>query len=115
MMDKFTTQFQSVLGKAQSIALGQDNQFIEPVHILAALIEEQAQLLQLAQVNVAGLRTSVQAKLKTLPTVSGAAGDVQLSQKSAQILNLMDKVAQKQGDAYIASEQIGRASCRERV
>jgi len=104
MMDKFTTQFQSVLGKAQSIAVGQDNQFIEPVHILAALIEEQSQLLQLAQVNVSALRTAVQAKLQTQPKVSGSAGDVQLSQKSAQILNLMDKAAQKQGDAYIASE-----------
>ncbi|MBN2866119.1 MAG: ATP-dependent chaperone ClpB [Thiotrichales bacterium] len=104
MMDKFTTQFQSVLGKAQSIAVGQDNQFIEPVHILAALLEEQSQLLQLAQVNVSTLRTAVQAKLQTMPKVSGNAGDVQLSQKSGQILNLMDKAAQKQGDAYIASE-----------
>jgi len=104
MMDKFTTQFQSVLGQAQSIAVGQDNQFIEPVHILAALVEEQSQLLQLAQINVAGLRQAVQQKLTTLPKVSGAAGDVQLSQKSAQIINLMDKAAQKNGDAYIASE-----------
>ena len=104
MMDKFTTQFQSVLSKAQSIAVGQDNQFIEPVHILAALLEEQSQLLQLAQVNVSALRTAVQAKLQTLPKVSGNAGDVQLSQKSGQILNLMDKASQKQGDAYIASE-----------
>ena len=104
MMDKFTTQFQSVLGKAQSIAVGQDNQFIEPVHILAALIEEQTPLLQLAQINVSTLRNAVQEKLKTQPKVSGTAGDVQLSQKSAQLLNLMDKAAQKQGDAYIASE-----------
>ena len=104
MMDKFTSQFQSVLSKAQSIAVGQDNQFIEPVHILAALIEEQAQLLELAQINVANLRIAVQDKLKTQPKVSGTAGDVQLSQKSAQLLNLMDKAAQKQGDAYIASE-----------
>ena len=104
MMDKFTSQFQSVLSKAQSIAVGQDNQFIEPVHILAALIEEQAQLLELAQINVANLRSAVQEKLKTQPKVSGTSGDVQLSQKSAQLLNLMDKAAQKQGDAYIASE-----------
>ncbi len=104
MMDKFTTQFQSVLGQAQSIAVGQDNQFIEPLHILAALLDEQAQLLQLAQVNVAELRQSVQQKLTTLPKVSGAAGDVQLSQKSGQVMNLMDKSAQQRGDAYIASE-----------
>ncbi|MEA3406116.1 MAG: ATP-dependent chaperone ClpB [Pseudomonadota bacterium] len=104
MMDKFTTQFQSVLGQAQSLAVGQDNQFIEPVHILSALIEEQAQLLQLAQINVTALRQDVQQKLTTLPKVTGAAGDVQLSQKSAQIINLMDKAAQQKGDAYIASE-----------
>jgi ATP-dependent Clp protease ATP-binding subunit ClpB len=104
MMDKFTTQFQSVLGKAQSLAIGQDNQFIEPLHILSALLDEQAALLQLANVNVTALRQAVQQKLTTLPKVSGAAGNVQLSQKSAQVLNLMDKAAQKQGDAYIASE-----------
>jgi len=104
MMDKFTTQFQSVLSNAQSIAVGQDQQFIEPMHILSALIEEQGPLLQLAKINVASLRTSVQEKLKTMPKVSGTAGDVQLSQKSGQLLNLMDKAAQKQGDAYIASE-----------
>ncbi|WP_218644624.1 ATP-dependent chaperone ClpB [Thiomicrorhabdus cannonii] len=104
MMDKFTTQFQSVLGKAQSLAIGQDNQFIEPLHILSALLDEQGALLQLAKVNVAALRQTVQQKLTTLPKVSGAAGNVQLSQKSAQVLNLMDKAAQKQGDAYIASE-----------
>ena len=104
MMDKFTTQFQSVLSNAQSLAVGQDQQFIEPLHILSALIEEQAPLLQLANINVARLRNLVQEKLNTLPKVSGTAGDVQLSQKSAQILNLMDKAAQKQGDAFIASE-----------
>ncbi|MDG6779071.1 ATP-dependent chaperone ClpB [Thiomicrorhabdus sp. zzn3] len=104
MIDKFTTQFQSVLQKAQSLALGQDNQFIEPVHILSVLLEEQASLLQLAQVNVSRLREAVQTKLAGLPKVSGAAGDVQLSQKSAQVLNLMDKAAQQRGDAYIASE-----------
>ena len=104
MIEKFTTQFQSVLGKAQSQALGQDNQFIEPVHILSVLLDEQAALLQLANINVTGLRQAVQQKLAGLPKVSGSAGDVQLSQKSAQVLNLMDKAAQQKGDAYIASE-----------
>ena len=104
MMDKFTTQFQSVLGQAQSIAVGQDNQYIDPVHILSALIEESGNLLQLSHVNVPLLKQSVAEKISSLPKVSGAGGNVQLSQASASILNLMDKQAQKNGDAYIASE-----------
>ncbi|WP_038150532.1 ATP-dependent chaperone ClpB [Thiomicrorhabdus chilensis] len=104
MIEKFTTQFQSVLQQAQSIAVRNDNQFIEPIHVLSALLDEQASLLQLAQVNVAGLRQSVKQKLEGLPKVSGTAGEVQLSQKSGQVLNLMDKAAQQKGDAYIASE-----------
>ncbi len=59
MMDKFTSQFQSILGQAQSMALGLGNQFIEPVHILSALLTEQASLLQLAGVDVAKLKASV--------------------------------------------------------
>lgn len=104
MIEKFTTQFQSVLQQAQSIAVRNDNQFIEPIHVLSALLDEQASLLQLAQVNVSALRQSVKQKLEGLPKVSGTAGEVQLSQKSAQVLNLMDKEAQQKGDAYIASE-----------
>ncbi len=104
MMDKFTTQFQNVLGQAQSKAVGNDNQFIEPIHILAALIDESGHLLQLANVNLQQLKQSVEAKVSQLPKVSGTAGQVQLSQKAASILNLMDKQAQKNGDAFIASE-----------
>jgi len=104
MMDKFTTQFQSVLAQAQSVALGQDNQFIEPVHILSALIEESAHLLQLANINVPALKQKTTEKIASLAKVSGAGGNVQLSQQSANVLNLMDKQAQKNGDAFISSE-----------
>lgn len=104
MMDKFTTQFQSILAQAQSLAVGQDNQFIEPVHILSALIDESVNLLQLANVNTALLKQSVAEKMSGLPKVTGSACNVQLSQQSSNILNLMDKQAQKNGDAYIASE-----------
>lgn len=104
MMDKFTTQFQSILAQAQSLAVGQDNQFIEPVHILSALIDESVNLLQLANVNTVLLKQSVAEKMSGLPKVTGSAGNVQLSQQSSNILNLMDKQAQKNGDAYIASE-----------
>ncbi|MDR9498157.1 MAG: ATP-dependent chaperone ClpB [Hydrogenovibrio sp.] len=104
MMDKFTTQFQTALSEAQSIALGQDNQFIEPLHILAALLADQSSLLQLAGVQVPQLKKSVNEKLTTLPKVSGTGGDVQLSQNAGKLLNVMNQLAQKRGDAYIASE-----------
>ncbi|HHS99956.1 MAG TPA: AAA family ATPase, partial [Thiomicrospira sp.] len=104
MMDKFTTQFQTVLGQAQSLAVGNDNQFIEPIHILSALLDESGNLLQLANVNVPLLKQSLTEKVSSLPKVSGTGGNVQLSQQSANVLNLMDKQAQKNGDSYIASE-----------
>jgi len=104
MMDKFTTQFQSILAQAQSNAVGHDNQYIEPVHILLALMDETTNLLQLANINVPLLKQTVAEKVSSLPKVTGADGNVQLSQASGKILNLMDKQAQKNGDAYIASE-----------
>ncbi len=110
MMDKFTSQFQSALAQAQSLANSQDNQFIEPMHILASLLPEQGHLLRLAGVDVNGLNQSVQAKLKTLPQVSGVGGDVQISRQTGAILNLMEKQAQKNGDAYISSELFFQAA-----
>jgi ATP-dependent Clp protease ATP-binding subunit ClpB len=71
MMDKFTTQFQSILGAAQTLAINHDNQFIDPVHILSALVTEQSHLLQLAQVNVPLLSQSLAEKVSSLPKVSG--------------------------------------------
>ncbi|BBN60371.1 ATP-dependent chaperone ClpB [Hydrogenovibrio marinus] len=104
MIDKFTSQFQSILSQAQSLAVRGGQQFIEPMHILAALLQEPSHLLQLAGVNVAQLKTAVEQKLSSLPKVSGAGGDAQLSQNAGRVLNLMDQQAQKKGDAYIASE-----------
>jgi ATP-dependent Clp protease ATP-binding subunit ClpB len=104
MMDKFTSQFQSALAQAQSLANSQDNQFIEPLHILASLLPEQGHLLRLAGVDVNALNQAVQSKLSGLPQVSGTGGEVQLSRQSGAILNLMEKQAQKNGDAYISSE-----------
>ncbi|WP_127471164.1 ATP-dependent chaperone ClpB [Thiomicrorhabdus aquaedulcis] len=104
MIEKFTTQFQSVLGQAQSLALSKDHQFIEPVHILAVLADEQNALLQLAKVNVVALKQAAHDKIDRLAKVSGGSGQVQLSQQSANVLNLMEKQAQKNGDSYIASE-----------
>ncbi len=104
MMDKFTTQFQTVLGEAQTLAISHDNQFIDPVHILSVLVGEQSHLLQLAQVNVPLLSQSLAEKITSLPKVSGGQGNVQLSKQAAGLLNVMEKQAQQRGDAYIASE-----------
>ncbi|QKI88575.1 ATP-dependent chaperone ClpB [Thiomicrorhabdus xiamenensis] len=103
MQDKFTSQFQSVLMQAQSLAVGKDHAYIEPLHILSVLLAEQAGLLELAQVDLSSLRSNVSDKIGKLPTVSGNA-NLQLSPKAASILTLMDKQAQKRGDRFIASE-----------
>ncbi|HIQ40363.1 MAG TPA: ATP-dependent chaperone ClpB [Sulfurivirga caldicuralii] len=105
MMDRMTNTLQQALADAQSKAVEQSNQFIEPLHILASLIEPQQNMLRLAGVDIQKLKQAVAEKLKTLPQVSGAAaGDVKLSNKAAQVLNLMDKQSKELGDSYIASE-----------
>ncbi len=107
-MDKLTSKFQQALGDAQSLALGRDHQFIEPLHLMQALIDQQGgsikpMLMQLA-VNVPTLRQEIVRELDQLATVSGSGGDVQLSNELSRILNLMDKYAQKRQDQFIASE-----------
>jgi ATP-dependent Clp protease ATP-binding subunit ClpB len=109
-MDKLTNQLQLALADAQSMALGKDNNFIEPVHLLAALLQQQGgstrPLLQKAGANVAGLTAAVVKAVEALPTVSGSAGDVHMSNDLGRILNVSDKLAQKGGDAYISSELV---------
>ena len=107
-MDKLTSQFQLALSDAQSLAVGNDHQFIEATHLLIAMLDQQGasvrHLLQLAGVNVNQLRSSLGEALDRLPTVEGASGDVQLSSDLGRLLNVADKLAQKRGDAYISSE-----------
>ncbi len=109
-MDKLTNQLQGALADAQSLALGKDHNFIEPLHLLAALLEQQGgsarPLLQRAGADVARLRTEVQDALEALPKVSGTGGDVHLSQDLGRVLNLADKLAQQGGDSYISSELV---------
>jgi ATP-dependent Clp protease ATP-binding subunit ClpB len=106
--EKLTTKFQEALAEAQSIAVGNDNQYIEPMHLLAAMLRADdsgaKSLLQRAGVNVAPLSTAVDAEIKRLPQVSGTEGQVQVSRELVGLLNQTDKEAQKRGDAYIASE-----------
>ena len=107
-MDKLTSKFQMALSDAQSLAVGHDNQFIEPVHVMTALLDQQGgavrPLLAKADVNVNLLRSQLGEALDRLPKVEGAGGDVQISNALSRLLNLTDKLAQQRKDAYISSE-----------
>src|SRR2546423_6590134 len=107
-IDKLTTKFQQALGDAQSVAVGQDNPFIEPLHLLAALLDQEdggsASLLSRAGVNVPRLRDAARQAISRLPKVEGHGGEVQISRELNGLLNLTDKEAQKRGDQFIASE-----------
>ncbi len=107
-MDKLTNKFQLALSDAQSLAVGRDHQFIEPAHLLAALLDQEGgtvrPLLAQAGVNVKLLRSQLNQVLDRLPQVEGAGGDVQLANTLVRLLNLTDKLAQQRKDAYISSE-----------
>ena len=117
-IEKFTTKFQQALSEAQSLALGKDNQFIEPVHLLAALLNQQdgsiAPILTTSGVNVALLRNELNAELNKLPQVSGNGGDVQISRQLLNLLNLCDKLAQQKQDKFISSELFLLVALEER-
>lgn len=107
-MDKLTSKFQMALAEAQSSALGGDNGFIEPIHVMKALLDEQGgtitSILNKAKVNTTKVRAEVDAALKRLPKVEGTGGEIHVSNELNRILNLMDKIAQKRKDQYISSE-----------
>ena len=117
-IEKFTTKFQQALSEAQSLALGKDNQIIEPVHLLTALLNQQdgsiAPILTASGVNVALLRNELNAELNKLPQVSGNGGDVQISRQLLNLLNLCDKLAQQKQDKFISSELFLLAALEER-
>ncbi|ACS98087.1 protein disaggregation chaperone [Aggregatibacter aphrophilus NJ8700] len=117
-IEKFTTKFQQAIAEAQSLAIGKDNQFIEPVHLLSALLNQQdgsvAPILTASGVNVAILRNELNNELAKLPQVSGNGGDVQLSRQLLNILNLCDKLAQQRQDKFISSELFLLAALEEK-
>ncbi|MCI7353732.1 MAG: ATP-dependent chaperone ClpB [[Actinobacillus] rossii] len=117
-IEKFTTKFQQALAEAQSLALGKDNQFIEPAHVLTALLNQQdgsvAPILTASGVNVALLRNELNTELSKLPQVSGNGGDVQISRQLLNLLNLCDKIAQRQNDKFISSELFLLAAMEEK-
>jgi len=116
-MDKLTTKFQSALGDAQSAALGRDHQYIEPSHLLLAMLDQEGSavrsLLDKAGVNTRQLRSDLMAAVDELPKVAGSGGDVHVSQDLAKLLNVTDKLAQKRKDGYIASELFVLAAISE--
>ncbi|MCC6922970.1 MAG: ATP-dependent chaperone ClpB [Nitrosomonas sp.] len=106
--DKLTTKFQQALADAQSIAVGQDHAYIEPAHLLLALLQQEdgvtVSLLQRCGTNVVPLRDALKNSLQRLPKIEGTGGEVNLSRNLANLLNLADKEAQQRGDQFIASE-----------
>ncbi len=117
-MDKLTSLFQSALADAQSLAVGRDNQFIEPAHLLLAMIDAEGSgvrpLLIKAGVDAAKLRGALNAILDGLPKVEGTGGDVQVSNDLGRLLNVTDKLAQKRGDQFISSELFVLAAFEDR-
>ncbi|TMN20630.1 ATP-dependent chaperone ClpB [Pseudoxanthomonas sp. X-1] len=107
-MDKLTSRFQQALADAQSLAVGRDHNFIEPVHLMVALIDQNGgstrALLQQAGVNVPLLRERLGEALDALPKVTGQAGNLSVGNDLGRLLNVTDKLAQQHGDAFIASE-----------
>ena len=107
-MDKLTSKFQMAIADAQSLAVGRDHQFIEPVHLMSALLDQDgstvSHLLTQADVNVNLLRSQLGETLDRLPTIGEATGDVHISNDLSRLLNLTDKLAQKRNDQFISSD-----------
>ncbi|XWY21478.1 ATP-dependent chaperone ClpB [Bisgaard Taxon 45] len=117
-IEKFTTKFQQAIAEAQSLAIGKDNQFIEPVHLLTALLNQQggstAPILTASGANLPLLRNELNAELNRLPQVSGSGGEIQVSRSLVNLLNLCDKLAQQRQDKFISSELFLLAALEEK-
>nr|WP_297349667.1 ATP-dependent chaperone ClpB [uncultured Glaciecola sp.] len=116
-LDRFTSKFQVAISEAQSLALGRDHQYIEPVHLMMALLNQQGgsvrPLFDQAKVNVNSLRSSLSEAIERLPQLQGIGGDVQIGKDTINLLNLSDKIAQKRKDDYITSEIFVLASMED--
>ncbi len=116
--DKMTTKFQEAFADAQSLALGQDNAYIEPQHLLSALLGQAdgstQSLLTKADVQLPALKQSLQASLERLPKVEGTGGEIGVSRDLNNLLNLTEKEARKRNDQFIASELFLLALCDDK-
>ena len=112
-IDRLTSRLQVALSDAQSVALGKDHQFIEPVHLIQVLLDQNGSvsaLLRQLAVDVKAFRQDVGQLVDRLPVVEGNEGDIHMSNEMGRLLNLADKYAQKRGDQYISSEMVLLAS-----
>jgi ATP-dependent Clp protease ATP-binding subunit ClpB len=118
-MDKLTSRFQQALADAQSLALGRDHQFIEPAHVMLAMLDGSGSsvrpLLMKAGADVNKLRAGLLAVLDGLPKVEGAPGEIHVSNDLNRVLNVTDKLAQQRGDQFIASELFVLAAFEDRA
>ena len=117
-LDRFTSKFQLAIAEAQSMALGRDHQFIEPIHLMHALLNQEGgstkDLFSKIGVNTNELRSKLSQALERLPKVDGVDANVQLSAATINLLNLCDKYAQKRKDQYISSELFVLAACEDK-
>jgi len=117
-LDQLTTKFQTAISDAQSLALGKDNQFIEPIHLMTALLNQDQSsirpLLTAAAIDANALRWQLADELDRLPQVQGSQGDIQLSSALNMLLNLCDKFAQKRKDKFISSEMFVLAAVEDK-
>ncbi|HUH37788.1 MAG TPA: Clp protease N-terminal domain-containing protein, partial [Spongiibacteraceae bacterium] len=112
--DRFTNQLQLALSDAQSLALGRDHNFMESAHLLSVMLDQKGGaargLLAQAGANVPALTQAVHAHLESLPRVEGTGADIHMAQEFGRLLNMADKLAQKQGDGFISTETVLLAS-----
>ena len=117
-MDKFTSKLQLALADAQSLAVGRNHQFIEPVHLMAALLAQDGGtargLLHKVGANVSQLQSQLGGAIDRLPTVQGSAGEVHLSSNLAKLFNITDKLSQDRGDSYVSSELFMLAALQDK-
>jgi ATP-dependent Clp protease ATP-binding subunit ClpB len=117
-MDKLTSRFQQALADAQSLALGRDHQFLEPAHVMLALLDSQGgsvrPLLLKAGADINKLRSELGALLDRLPKVEGTPGEIHISNDLNRVFNVTDKLAQQRGDQFISSELFVLAAFEDR-
>jgi ATP-dependent Clp protease ATP-binding subunit ClpB len=118
-MDKLTSRFQQALADAQSLALGRDHQFLEPSHVMLAMLDSSGgsvrPLLMKAGADVNKLRAGLLGLLDSLPKVEGTPGEIHISNDLNRILNVTDKLAQQRGDQFISSELFVLAAFEDRA
>jgi ATP-dependent Clp protease ATP-binding subunit ClpB len=117
-MDKMTSKFQQSLADAQSLAVGRDHQFIEPAHLMIAMLDQEGgtvrHLLVQSDVNVNLLRSQLGEQLDQIAQVEGTAGEVHISNDLGRLLNVTDKMAQQRKDSYVSSELFVLAALQDK-